>query len=124
MSSTEKMGLAAEIPPELAGELQRLMEQAKVSAPDLLQRMVTVYKQNAMLQSPETSAALQQMTVLVQRLDDQYPDNHYIPTAVLLQKNQAELTAAVKKFLNTLSPGTFPPPKPPKIHGLMGYGDT
>jgi|GEM_PF-3500189 len=124
MSSTEKTVFAAEIPLELAGELQRLLEQAKVSAPDLLQRMVTVYKQNAMLHGPETVAALQQMTALVKRLDDQYPGNHYIPTAVLLQKNQAELSAVVKKFLNTLSPGTFPPPKPPKIYGLMGYGDT
>lgn len=124
MSCTEKTVFAEEIPPELAEELQRLMQQAKLSAPDLLQRMVTVYKQHALLQGPETSAALQQMTVLVQRLDGPYPDNHYIPPAVLLQKNQAELTAAVKKFLNTLSPGAFPPPKPPKIHGLMGYGDT
>lgn len=124
MSCTAKTVFAAEVPPELAEELQRLMQQAELSAPDLLQRMVTVYKQNAMLQGPETSAALQQMTVLVKRLDGPYPDNHYIPTAVLLQKNQAELTDAVKEFLNTLSPGTFPPPKPPKIYGLMGYGDT
>lgn len=120
MSWSEKTVFAPGISPELDEELQSLMKQAGLAAPDLLQCMVTLYKQNIM-HEPEAIAALQQMEALVKRLDDQYPDNHYIPTVVLLQQTQAELIAVVKKFLNTLSPGAFPPPKPPRVHGLLGY---
>jgi len=121
MSCTEKAVFAPEVSLELDGELQRLMKQSGLAAPNLLHCMVTLYKQNMILHEPEAIAALQEMEALVKRLDDQYSDNHYIPTAVLLQQTQAELIAVVKKFLNMLSPGAFPPPKPPRVHGLLGY---
>ncbi len=121
MSCTERVIFAPEVSRELDGEIQCLMKQSGLSAPDLLQSMVILYKRNTMLHEPETIAALQQMETLVKRLDDQYTDNHYIPTTVLLQQTQAELIAVVKKFLNTLSPGDMPAPKPPRVHGLLGY---
>lgn len=108
----EKVVFVAEISSELYKELQRLMAQLDLSAPDMLQGMAAVYRE---------SASLQKMEMLIKRFEDQHPDNLYIPTKVLLQQTQDELNSCIKGFLNTLSPGTFPPPKPPKFLGLMGY---
>jgi len=112
MGCIEKVFFSVEISPELNEDLQRLITQSDLSAEDLLQGMVTLYKE---------AEILQKMEILIKQMEEQYPDNHFIPTTVLLQQKQVELIATVKKFLNTLTPGTFPPAKQPRVHGLLGY---
>lgn len=121
MDCKNQVVIAPEIERELDGEFRRLMKQYGLSAADLLQSMVALYKQKTMVLEPDSVAALQEMETLVKKFDDQCPDNNYVPVTVLLQQTQAEVIISAKKFLNTLSPGSFPSLKPPKVHGMFGY---
>lgn len=121
MGNDEKVTFAVEISNELNTELQQAIKQSGLSTADALKDMVKCFKNTTLNNDPEINSAISKIAELIKRLEDEYPENGYIPVSVLLQNTHTELIVNVKNLLNKLYPETFAKPQKPKVLGFMGY---